>query len=130
MKQDLIRDLRSDSFSLATQDGLWMVNFNMPNCERCENMVDEWLEFAQNERGRVSAGEVNCFQYPDVCRTHHVVDYPTLIFIDRSRKDSDQLQWYTGERTSEAMSEFISKILKGEVDNNMLDANDVVQEQD
>lgn len=81
-----------------------IVLYYVPWCPHCKNVMPEWNKLEQ-EAGNtgVSVEKVDCEQQPEEAQKQDVEGFPTIILF----KDGKVIN-YEGERTADALKQFIS----------------------
>ncbi|KAJ2082126.1 hypothetical protein H4R24_001822 [Coemansia sp. RSA 988] len=70
--------LTKDNFTEGTADGPWFVKFYAPWCPHCQTLAPVWKQVANELKGRVNVGQVNCDENGKLCSDHNVQGFPTL----------------------------------------------------
>ncbi|KAJ2804451.1 hypothetical protein H4R20_002503 [Coemansia guatemalensis] len=98
--------LTNDNFTKGTAEGPWFVKFYAPWCPHCQTLAPVWRQVAEELKGRVNVGEVNCDENGKLCSDHNVQGFPTL-----------QLLWegepsvFKGSRDLDNMVNFVDTML-------------------
>lgn len=100
--------LTDDNFSASIANGeRWLVKFYAPWCGHCKRLVPTWdrlaAEFGAEEGSGVNIGNVDCTVHRDLCSTHGVRGYPTLLLFKDGDKEGKK---YAGARELEPLKEF------------------------
>jgi protein disulfide-isomerase-like protein len=95
-------ELTADTWDDATAGKTTLVKFYAPWCGHCKKLAPEW---AKLEHSEVVIAEVDCTQNKKLCTKHGVKGYPTL-----KHGDPSDLQDYKGERTYNALNEFLQTL--------------------
>ncbi|ORX58883.1 thioredoxin-like protein [Hesseltinella vesiculosa] len=59
----------------------YFVKFFVPWCPHCKHLEPTWNQMALQLRSKVNVGQINCDNHRDVCQTHGVRGYPTLMMF-------------------------------------------------
>ena len=81
------------------------VLFHQPWCGWCVKFMPIWNEFDNSKINKVT---VNCKDQEDVCKQNGIESYPTVRYYPNGMNDSDNYEKYEGERTIEALNNFIN----------------------
>ncbi|KAJ8970385.1 hypothetical protein NQ314_001253, partial [Rhamnusium bicolor] len=92
----------------------WFVNFYSPNCHHCHELAPTWRKFAQELEGVIRIAAVNCEDDYALCHQLSIEAYPTLLYYE---KESHMYEGekYIGDRTVEALQEFVLSKLKVDI---------------
>ncbi|KAL3615289.1 Protein disulfide-isomerase 2-3 [Castilleja foliolosa] len=77
---------------------LWVVEFFAPWCGHCKKLAPEWKKAAQNLKGQVKLGHVDC-----VAEKFNVQGFPTILVFGA---DKDSPFPYEGARSASAIESF------------------------
>ena len=89
-----------------------IVDFMAPWCIWSKRLMPVWAQLAErtekNFGRRVGVAEVDCTreEAQELCRQHHITGFPTVVGFARGETHSHD--YYNGDRTVEAFSEFIA----------------------
>ncbi|KAI8393325.1 thioredoxin-like protein [Radiomyces spectabilis] len=99
-------DLDRTAFDAAKSSGKpWFVKFYAPWCGFCKRLAPTWKLMADELKGQVDVGEVNCDDHRDICTENGVAGYPTLklfkdgVVHDYTTADRSVLSLVTFART-------------------------------
>ncbi|KAK2584979.1 hypothetical protein KPH14_008510 [Odynerus spinipes] len=96
---------RNDYFeNVLNSDKMWLVNFYSPMCSHCHHLAPVWRKIAEELEGVIKVGAVNCEDDFQLCHQLGIAAYPTLFYIS---KNSTYGRQYTGERTHQAIIDFV-----------------------
>lgn len=84
----------------------WFVNFYSPNCYHCHELAPTWRKLAQELEGVIRIGAVNCEDDYKLCLQLRIEAYPTLLYYEKEFHLYEGIK-YTGDRTVEALEEFV-----------------------
>lgn len=87
---------------------LWFVNFYSPMCSHCHTLAPAWRQLARNFEGVIRIGAVNCEEDWKLCRRENIMSYPSLMLYPSRER-------YSGERTLEAMENFVINQLQVDI---------------
>ena len=81
--EDGLYILSSASFGSVIGQGDTFIQFYAPWCGQCQRMARTWEDLARSfeKDDQVKIGELDCIQYPDICREQEVKGYPTLLYF-------------------------------------------------
>ncbi|XVF21057.1 hypothetical protein REPUB_Repub12eG0057600 [Reevesia pubescens] len=91
---------------------LWIVEFFAPWCGHCKKLAPEWKKAANNLKGKVKLGHVDCDSEKSLMSRFNVQGFPT-IFVFGADKDSPTP--YEGARTASAIESFALEQLETNV---------------
>lgn len=76
-------ELTPDTFHSRVRDTLdpWFIKFYAPWCHHCQAMQPNWEAMANQMRGKLNIGEVNCQTNAALCREANVKAYPTMKLV-------------------------------------------------
>ena len=94
--------LTTDTWGDATTGKTTFVKFYAPWCGHCKKLAPEWAKLEHNE---VVIAEVDCTKNKELCAAYSVRGYPSLKY-----GDPNDLQDYKGERTYDALNEFLQTL--------------------
>lgn len=95
-------ELTSDTWDDVTAGKTTFVKFYAPWCGHCKKLAPEWAKLKHDE---VVVAEVDCTQNKKLCADVGVRGYPTL-----KHGDPSDLQDYKGERTYDALNQFLQTL--------------------
>ncbi|XP_014614550.1 PREDICTED: dnaJ homolog subfamily C member 10-like [Polistes canadensis] len=96
---------RNDYFeNVFNSEKMWLVNFYSPMCHFCHHLAPIWRKLAEEFEGVIKVGAVNCEDDFQLCQQIGITGYPALLYI---AKNSTSGRQYTGERTHNAIKDFI-----------------------
>ncbi|GMH11009.1 hypothetical protein Nepgr_012850 [Nepenthes gracilis] len=82
---------------------LWVVEFFAPWCGHCKKLAPEWKKAANNLKGKVKLGHVNCDEEKSLMSRFSVQGFPTILVFGA---DKDSPSPYEGARTASAIESF------------------------
>ncbi|KAK9663914.1 hypothetical protein RND81_14G006000 [Saponaria officinalis] len=91
-----------DELVLKSKD-LWVVEFFAPWCGHCKKLAPEWKKAANNLKGKVKLGHVNCDEEKSFMSRFNVQGFPTILVFGA---DKDTPTPYEGARTASAIESF------------------------
>uniref|UniRef100_A0A7N0TZ58 Thioredoxin domain-containing protein n=1 Tax=Kalanchoe fedtschenkoi TaxID=63787 RepID=A0A7N0TZ58_KALFE len=99
------RDLTSRNFdeSVIKSKDLWIVEFFAPWCGHCKKLAPEWKKAANNLKGKVKFGHVNCDEEKSLMARFNVQSFPTILVFGA---DEDTPTPYEGGRVASAIESF------------------------
>ncbi|KAA0183445.1 hypothetical protein HAZT_HAZT002783 [Hyalella azteca] len=95
-----------------------MLNFYADWCRFSQMLSPVWDELADKvnaqfpEPGRVAIGKVDCERQQDIASRFHITKYPTLKLLRNGQVVKKE---YRGQRTADALAEFVAEQLKDPV---------------
>lgn len=58
----------------------------------------------------MTVAEVNCEDHQGLCQSHNIQGYPTLVWFDKGKKETDMVRHeYNGGRKLEQLRAFVEK---------------------
>jgi len=83
MAEDGLYSLSSSTFDIVVGNGDTFVEFYAPWNAQSQRLARIWDDLAKSfeKDEEVKIGEIDCVQYPDVCKKHEVKGYPSLIYF-------------------------------------------------
>ncbi|CAM8949768.1 unnamed protein product [Rhodiola kirilowii] len=98
-------ELTSRNFdeSVVKSKDLWIVEFFAPWCGHCKKLASEWKKAANNLKGKVKLGHVNCDEEKSIMARFNVQSFPTILVFGA---DKDAPTPYEGGRTASAIELF------------------------
>jgi len=105
--EDGLAKLTKATFNSHVANGVHFVKFFAPWCGHCQRMAPAWDELAKafEDDDRVSIGRVDCTSERDLCETHGVRGYPTLLLFVNGQKDDK----YQGSREFKDLFSYATK---------------------
>ncbi|XWS36739.1 hypothetical protein CRYUN_Cryun20dG0111600 [Craigia yunnanensis] len=100
-----------DEFVLKSKE-LWIVEFFAPWCGHCKKLAPEWRRAANNLKGKVKLGHVDCDSEKSFMSRFNVQGFPTILVFG-AEKDSPIP--YEGARTVSAIESFALEQLETSV---------------
>ncbi|GMY09787.1 protein disulfide isomerase-like 2-3 [Fagus crenata] len=91
---------------------LWVVEFFAPWCGHCKNLAPEWKKAANNLKGKVKLGHVDCDAEQSLRNKFNVQGFPTILVFGA---DKDSPIPYEGARTASAIESFALEQLETNV---------------
>lgn len=91
---------------------LWIVEFFAPWCGHCKKLAPEWKKAANNLKGNVKLGHVNCDEEKSLASRFNVQGFPTILVFGA---DKDSPIPYEGARTAAAIESFAIDQLESNV---------------
>ncbi|XP_010252582.1 PREDICTED: protein disulfide isomerase-like 2-3 [Nelumbo nucifera] len=116
-----------DDMVLKSKD-LWIVEFFAPWCGHCKKLAPEWKKAANNLKGKVKLGHVNCDEEKSLMSRFKVQGFPTILVFGA---DKDIPVSYEGARSASAIESFALEQLETNVappEVNELTSADVMEE--
>ncbi|KAI8804380.1 hypothetical protein BJ742DRAFT_682126 [Cladochytrium replicatum] len=98
-------NLKEQVFYVLTNQTPWFIKFYAPWCQHCQHLAPVWEELAQNLKGRVNIGKVDCTIEKKLCKFYEVRGYPTLKYFDESGTVD-----YDGPRSLFSLSEYSKQL--------------------
>ncbi|KAJ4820808.1 Disulfide-isomerase [Rhynchospora pubera] len=105
---DDVVDLTPDTFDKEVgHDRGALVEFFAPWCGHCKKLAPEYEKLGSSFKKAKSVliGKVDCDQHKDLCSKYGVSGYPTIQWFP---KGSLEAKKYEGQRTAEALAEFVN----------------------
>ncbi|GAY55167.1 hypothetical protein CUMW_162320 [Citrus unshiu] len=100
-----------DELVLKSKD-LWIVEFFAPWCGHCKKLAPEWKKAANNLKGKVKLGHVDCDSEKSLMSKFNVQGFPTILVFGA---DKDSPIPYEGARTAGAIESFALEQLETNV---------------
>lgn len=121
--EDGLAKLSTKTFDDHVSHGIHFVKFFAPWCGHCQRMAPAWDQLAKSfeDDEQVSIGRVDCTLDRDLCETHGVRGYPTLLVFINGEKEEK----YQGSREFQELFAFITKTAKTFIDAK-LNAKDII----
>ncbi|KAL5986987.1 Protein disulfide-isomerase 2-3 [Asimina triloba] len=91
---------------------LWIVEFFAPWCGHCKKLAPEWKKAANNLKGKVKLGHVDCDAEKSLMSRFNVQGFPTILVFGA---DKDSPYSYEGARTAAAIESFALEQLETNV---------------
>jgi thiol-disulfide isomerase/thioredoxin len=81
--EDGLYTLTSTSFDSVVDQGDTFIEFYAPWSAQCQRLARIWDDLAKSfeKDEQVKIAEVDCIQYPDICRRQEVKGYPSLLYF-------------------------------------------------
>ena len=86
-----------------------LVLFYAPWCGHCKTLMPAWDQLAQENKDVMM--KVNCDEQPEVAEKHGIAGFPTIKFCRNGLHDANNTVTYDGDRTADAINEFLQKHL-------------------
>lgn len=112
-KSDTIVQLTASNFDAEVygSEHAWMIEFYAPWCGHCQRLVPEYEKAAENLKGLVKVGSVNCDDQSNqpICARFQIQGFPTLKLFPGATKAKANKRYvkepkdYQGARTARAM---------------------------
>ncbi|KAJ9686572.1 hypothetical protein PVL29_015449 [Vitis rotundifolia] len=100
-----------DELVLKSKD-LWIVEFFAPWCGHCKKLAPQWKKAANNLKGKVKLGHVDCDSDKSLMSRFSVQGFPTILVFGA---DKDTPVPYEGARTASAIESFALEQLETNV---------------
>ncbi|GKV52218.1 hypothetical protein SLEP1_g58807 [Rubroshorea leprosula] len=100
-----------DQLVIKSKD-LWIVEFFAPWCGHCKRLAPEWKKAANNLKGKVKLGHVDCDSEKSLMSRFNVQGFPTILVFGA---DKDTPIPYEGARTASAIESFALEQLETNV---------------
>ncbi|XP_057953059.1 protein disulfide isomerase-like 2-3 [Malania oleifera] len=98
--------------SVVKSKELWLVEFFAPWCGHCKKLAPEWKKAANNLKGKVKLGHVDCDAEKSLMSRFNVQGFPTILVFGA---DKDSPIPYEGARTASAIESFALEQLETNV---------------
>ncbi|KAI8967043.1 thioredoxin-like protein [Mycotypha africana] len=82
----------------------WFVKFYAPWCPHCKRMAPTWTKMAEELRGQMNVGEVNCDKAPTLCDDYDITGFPTLQILGLG-----DVIHYNGDRSLVSLTKFANE---------------------
>lgn len=98
-------ELNSSNFDelVLKSKELWVVEFFAPWCGHCKKLAPEWKRAANNLKGKVKLGHVDCDSEKSLMSRFNVQGFPTILVFGA---DKDSPIPYEGARTASTIESF------------------------
>jgi len=105
--EDGLAKLTVETFDAHVGQGVHFVKFFAPWCGHCQRMAPAWDQLAKalEDEENISIGRVDCTLDRDLCSTHGVRGYPTLLLFVNGMKEEK----YQGGREFQELFAYASK---------------------
>ncbi|ERM96921.1 hypothetical protein AMTRI_Chr10g228520 [Amborella trichopoda] len=100
-----------DEMVLKSKD-LWIVEFYAPWCGHCKKLAPEWKKAANNLKGKLKLGHVDCDTEKSLMSRFNVQGFPTILVFG---VDKDSPYPYEGARAASAIESFALEQLETNV---------------
>ncbi|URE14449.1 Ubiquitin-like autophagy protein Apg12 [Musa troglodytarum] len=91
-----------DELVIKSKD-LWIVEFFAPWCGHCKKLAPEWKKAANNLKGKVKLGHVDCDAEKSLMSRFNVQGFPTILVFGLDKRSPYP---YEGARTASAIEAF------------------------
>lgn len=91
---------------------LWIVEFFAPWCGHCKKLAPEWKKAANNLKGKVKLGHVDCDAEKSLMSRYNVQGFPTILVFG---VDKDSPYPYEGPRAASAIESYALEHLETNV---------------
>lgn len=107
-------ELTSQNFDteVIKSKDLWIVEFFAPWCGHCKKLAPEWKKAANNLKGKVKLGHVDCDAEKSLMSRFNVQGFPTILVFGA---DKDSPFPYEGARAASAIESFALEQLETNV---------------
>jgi len=121
--EDGLAKLTASTFEAHVEKGLHFIKFFAPWCGHCQRMAPAWDQLAKafEDDEQVSIGRVDCTLDRDLCSTHGVRGYPTLLLFSNGMKEEK----YQGGRDFQELFAYVTQQSAKYIDAK-LNAKDIV----
>ncbi|KAH6576508.1 hypothetical protein BASA60_004502 [Batrachochytrium salamandrivorans] len=99
----LVVHLTRDTFKSLTNGSPWFVMFHAPWCGHCKTLSPIWDQLAEELKGRVNIGKVNCDTEKDLMNKYDIKGFPTLVLMDEPNPPIA----YKGARKLDALKKYV-----------------------
>ena len=118
-RSNLVEELTIDPVQWKWQKNspLWAVILYAPWCGHCQHFKPTWEEFATKIRGatcdtikdqmKVRVGAVNCVAHEEICDSHGLTTYPTLLLM---WKEDNVMQIHKEEMKQRTVAAMITEV--------------------
>jgi len=105
--EDGLAKLTAKTFDAHVEKGLHFVKFFAPWCGHCQRMAPAWDQLAKafEDDEHVSIGRVDCTLDRDLCSTHGVRGYPSLLLFSNGMKEEK----YQGGRDFKELFAYVTE---------------------
>ncbi|KAK8951956.1 Protein disulfide isomerase-like 2-3 [Platanthera zijinensis] len=107
-------ELTSQNFDneVIKSKDLWIVEFFAPWCGHCKKLAPEWKKAANNLKGKVKLGHIDCDAEKSLMSRFNVQGFPTILVFG---VDKDSPFPYEGARAASAIESFALEQLESNV---------------
>ncbi|CAH2059702.1 unnamed protein product [Thlaspi arvense] len=104
-------ELNSSNFDelVIKSNDLWIVEFFAPWCGHCKKLAPEWKKAANNLKGKVKLGHVNCDVEQSIMSRFKVQGFPTIMVFGA---DKSSPYSYDGARSASAIESFATELVE------------------
>ncbi|XP_076082915.1 thioredoxin domain-containing protein 5-like [Mytilus galloprovincialis] len=109
-------ELNDKNFAGFTETGNHFIKFYAPWCGHCKRLAPIWEDLAKEfdeDDSPATISKVDCTVSQQLCSSHEVRGYPTLLFF----KDGQKVEKYAGQRDLSSFKEFIKRMVDQEDEN-------------
>ncbi|KAK4790650.1 hypothetical protein SAY86_017954 [Trapa natans] len=109
--KDRLNELNSRSFdeTVLKSKELWIMEFFAPWCGHCKKLAPEWKKAANNLKGKVKLGHVDCDSEKSLMSRFNVQGFPTIMVFGADKSSPIP---YEGARTAAAIESFALELLE------------------
>ena len=111
-KDSAVKNLRRNKFPGTDAKHVWLVEFYAPWCGHCRQLKPTWERLAQELKGFVKVGAVNCEKEKGLCGMESVGSYPTI-----KVKKGGVSTTYEGERDLASLKQWALEQLPASIAN-------------
>lgn len=108
-----IVELDMESFNRQVKSGTepWIIKFYSPKCLYCVSMASEYEALAENLKGKLNVGAVDCEKNTELCKQENVEFWPLITLYKAGIPEPA----YTGARTSDEMSLYAAQAWNSQI---------------
>ncbi|EGF79017.1 hypothetical protein BATDEDRAFT_26166 [Batrachochytrium dendrobatidis JAM81] len=99
----LVTHMTRGTFASLTAERSWFVMFHAPWCGHCKTLAPIWDQVAEELKGQVDIGKVNCDEEKDLMKRFNIKGFPTLVLINEPNAPIV----YKGSRRLEDIKKFV-----------------------
>eukprot|EP00916_Digyalum_oweni_P019664 GHVL01032815.1.p1 GENE.GHVL01032815.1~~GHVL01032815.1.p1 ORF type:complete len:413 (+),score=87.11 GHVL01032815.1:1377-2615(+) len=124
----ILTDKNFDELVMNDIKNIWLLEFYAPWCGHCKQLAPTWEKVATKLKGKVKVAKIDATVETAIAGKYSIKGFPTIKLYNSGKKTVNNIEDYTGGRSTEEIVEFALQYASENKSAEQLLSNDMFEE--